>query len=148
MWFMKLLTLSGGNPLNWKKHTGLGMSTWQILRNVVCTYAIILFVLFLNSILDFEWSNIEATSKITNLSTFFFKKRAKIKTDCGHAKPSKLELWNGIQGWWWEVQHIVHVWHHICYKRRVVQFASSLWRNASKDWLEFHGISSMRLYLY
>lgn len=60
-----------GNPLNWKKHTGLSMSTWQILRNLVCTWAVILFVLFLNFILDFQWSNMEATSKIMHLSTFF-----------------------------------------------------------------------------
>ena len=41
VWLMKTTDIFRGgpmgNPLNWKKHTGLGMSTWQILRNVVCT---------------------------------------------------------------------------------------------------------------
>ena len=41
VWLMKTTDIFRGgpmgNPLNWKEYTGLGMSTWQILRNVVCT---------------------------------------------------------------------------------------------------------------
>jgi len=39
----------------------------------------------------------EAASKIIHLSTFLFLK-AKIKKDCGNAKPSNSALWNNIGG--------------------------------------------------
>ena len=58
MWFMKTTDTFKRGPMenawNWKKYTGLGVSIWQILRHVLCTKDTILFVLFLNSILDFE----------------------------------------------------------------------------------------------
>lgn len=42
-----------GDPCS-GRNTGLGTSTWKVLRNLVCTSALILFALFLNSTLDFE----------------------------------------------------------------------------------------------
>ena len=120
---------SHGDPCSGRS-TGLGTSTWKVLRNVVCNYALTRFALFLNSSLDFEWSNMEATSRLTNLSTFFLKKGSKINTDW-KCQTSQLGLWNSTQGLWWQGQHIIFILHDICCVRKYVKFVLSVWRNAS-----------------
>lgn len=97
MWFMKTTdTFRGGpmgNPLNWKRHW---IGYVYLADTQKCSLH--LSYNFIRSLSELHfgfWMKQYGSNQQNNLSTFF--KRAKIRKDCGNAKPSKLGLWNSIQ---------------------------------------------------